>query len=136
MVVVAVQAHQDEVEVAAPDVAPIEVRRDRIAVVERRPDVDRGIVIGDTEIGALRPRLALCGVLLDELSDRGRVRPDRLIEPPIHIDFGLRPDSPRPGSLIVVVFGTGWPFLNCVGVALPGPGLSIQAQRSRKQDEG
>ena len=35
----------------------------------------------------------------------------------------------------MVVFVVVRPFLDCVGTSLPGPGLGIQAQRSRKQDK-
>ena len=122
MVVVAVETHCDVIEVAAPRIAPSEARRDREAVVEHRPDVDRVVVISHVDLGTLGSGLSLRRVLLDEPRECRRLCPHGLVKATVHIDLGLCSDGPRPSRRFVVILGVDGLFRSCLRAPLAGLG--------------
>ncbi len=103
VVVVAVQADRDEIEVPLTGVATCQAGRHHSAVVEQGSDVDGIIVVSDAELGALAGRSSLVGILLDEVVDGWCLRPDCLIQTTVELDRRGAPECASPRSQIVVV---------------------------------
>ena len=97
MVVIAVQEHHEHIRVAEAGVAPGETGGDRTPVIQDRSDVDRGIIVNQTDRGALRDGLSFQWQSLEKIGDRGGVRPRRIIERSIDGDRSVHSCGPSPG---------------------------------------